>query len=157
MDKKFMVLAIEEAKKALKKEEVPIGALIVKDNEIIAKAHNLKEVFQNAIYHAEILAIKRACELLGSWRLTDCTLYVTIEPCPMCAGAILQGRIKRVVIGAMDAKSGACGSVVNLLNNSEFNHQTEIKTGVLEEECSQLMESFFKLLRKNKNDKLDKI
>lgn len=147
MDEGFMVSAIEEAKKAFSKKEVPIGAVIVKDNEIIARAHNLKETFENAIYHAEILAIKDACDSLGRWRLTDCTIYVTIEPCPMCAGAILQSRIKRLVIGAMDAKSGACGSVINLLNNPGFNHQTEIKTGVLERECSQLMEDFFKSLR----------
>ncbi|HZX21405.1 MAG TPA: tRNA adenosine(34) deaminase TadA [Clostridia bacterium] len=147
MDEGFMVSAIEEAKKAFSKEEVPIGAVIVKDNEIIAKAHNLKETFENAIYHAEILAIKDACDSLGRWRLTDCTIYVTIEPCPMCAGAILQSRIKRLVIGAMDTKSGACGSVINLLNNPGFNHQTEIKTGVLERECSRLMEDFFKSLR----------
>ncbi|MGB4312053.1 MAG: tRNA adenosine(34) deaminase TadA [Natronincolaceae bacterium] len=147
MDEKFMALAIEEAKKAFDKEEVPIGAIIIKDNKVIAKAHNLKETFKNAIYHAEILAIKDACNFLGRWRLTDCTIYVTIEPCPMCAGAILQSRIKELVIGAMDTKSGACGSVINLLNNPGFNHRTEIKTGVLERECSQLMEDFFKSLR----------
>lgn len=142
-----MLLAIEEAKKAFNKREVPIGAVIVKDNEVIAKGHNLRETSKNAISHAEILAIKEACDFLGGWRLTDCVLYVTIEPCPMCAGAILQSRIKKVVIGAMDVKSGACGSILNLLNNSKFNHQTEIEIGVLEEECSQLMKSFFKSLR----------
>lgn len=147
MDKKFMALAIEEAKKAFDKNEVPIGAVIVKNNEIIAKAHNLKETFQNAIYHAEILAIKEACRSLERWRLTDCTIYVTIEPCPMCAGAILQSRINRVVIGAMDPKSGACGSVINLPDNPKFNHRVEVETGVLEGECSQLMEEFFKFLR----------
>ena len=147
MDKKFMALAIEEAKKAFDKKEIPIGAVIVKDGEVIARAHNLKETLNNAIYHAEILAIKDACDFLGTWRLTGCTIYVTIEPCPMCAGAILQSRIKRVVIGAMDTKSGACGSVINLLNNPGFNHQAEIETGILEEECSQLMGKFFKLLR----------
>lgn len=147
MDKKFMALAIEEAKKAFDKKEVPIGAVIVKDGEVIARAHNLKETLNNAIYHAETLAIRDACDFLGTWRLTGCTIYVTIEPCPMCAGAILQSRIKRVVIGAMDTKSGACGSVINLLNNPGFNHQAEIETGILEEECSQLMGSFFKILR----------
>ncbi|MFW5648063.1 MAG: tRNA adenosine(34) deaminase TadA [Candidatus Alkaliphilus sp. MAG34] len=147
MDEKFMTMAIGEAKKALGKKEVPIGAVIVKDNEIIAKAHNLRETSKNAISHAEILAIRDACSFLGRWRLTGCTIYVTIEPCPMCAGAILQSRIKRVVIGAMDAKSGACGSVINLLNNPGFNHQTEIETGVLEKECSQLIGDFFKSLR----------
>lgn len=147
MDKKFMALAIEEAKKAFDKKEVPIGAVIVKDGEVIARAHNLKETLNNAIYHAETLAIGDACDFLGTWRLTGCTIYVTIEPCPMCAGAILQSRIKRVVIGAMDTKSGACGSVINLLNNPGFNHQAEIEIGILEEECSQLMGSFFKILR----------
>lgn len=142
-----MLLAIEEAKKAFNKKEVPIGAIIVKDNEVIARAHNLRETSKNATSHAELIAIQDACNLLGGWRLTDCILYVTIEPCPMCAGAILQSRIKKVVIGAMDAKAGACGSILNLLNNPKFNHQTEIETGVLEEECSQLMKKFFKCLR----------
>ena len=147
MEEKFMLLAIEEAKKAFNKKEVPIGAIIVKDNEVIARAHNLRETSKNATSHAELIAIQDACNLLGGWRLTDCILYVTIEPCPMCAGAILQSRIKKVVIGAMDAKAGACGSILNLLNNPKFNHQTEIETGVLEEECSQLMKKFFKCLR----------
>lgn len=142
-----MLLAIEEAKKAFNKKEVPIGAIIVKDNEVIARAHNLRETSKNATSHAELIAIQDACNLLGGWRLTDCILYVTIEPCPMCAGAILQSRIKKVVIGAMDSKAGACGSILNLLNNPKFNHQTEIETGVLEEECSQLMKKFFKCLR----------
>jgi len=147
LEEKFMLLAIEEAKKAFNKKEVPIGAIIVKDNEVIARAHNLRETSKNATSHAELIAIQDACNLLGGWRLTDCILYVTIEPCPMCAGAILQSRIKKVVIGAMDAKAGACGSILNLLNNPKFNHQTEIETGVLEEECSQLMKKFFKCLR----------
>lgn len=142
-----MLLAIEEAKKAFNKREVPIGAVIVKDNEVIAYGHNLRESSKNAITHAEIIAINNACNFLRGWRLTDCTLYVTIEPCPMCAGAILQSRIKKVVIGAMDPKAGACGSILNLLNNPKFNHQTEIVTGVLEEECSSLMKDFFKSLR----------
>lgn len=150
LDREFMLLAIDEAKKAFNKNEVPIGAVIVKDDKVIARAHNLREISKNAISHAEIIAIKEACDFLGGWRLTDCTLYVTIEPCPMCAGAILQSRIKKVVIGAMDPKAGACGSVLNLLNNPMFNHQTEIITGVLEEECSSLMKDFFKYLRQNK-------
>ena len=142
-----MLLAIKEAKKAFYKKEVPIGAVIVKDSKVIAKAHNLRETSKNAIFHAEILAIKDACNFLGGWRLTGCTLYVTIEPCPMCAGAVLQSRIKKGVIGAMDTKSGACGSIINLLNNPKLNHQTEIKTGIMKEECSQLMKKFFKTLR----------
>ncbi len=145
-----MRLAIEEAHKAFNKKEVPIGAIIVKDNNIISRAHNLRESDKSAISHAEINAIQQACNYLGGWRLTGCTLYVTIEPCPMCAGAILQSRIERVVIGAMDPKAGACGSILNLLNNSKFNHQTDITTGVLEEECSKLMKDFFKSLRQKK-------
>lgn len=145
-----MLLAIEEAKKAFEKREVPIGAVIVKDNEVIARAHNLRELSKNAISHAEIIAVQQACMALGGWRLTDCTLYVTIEPCPMCAGSILQSRIDKVVIGAMDPKAGACGSVLNVLNNSQFNHQCDVITGVLEDECSKLMKDFFRSLRKNK-------
>ena len=142
-----MIQAIEEAKKAFEKKEVPIGAVVVRNNEIIGRGHNLRETLKNATSHAEIIAIQDACNFLGGWRLTDCTLYVTIEPCPMCAGAILQSRIEKVVIGAMDPKAGACGSILNLLNNASFNHQTEIETGILEDECSQIMKSFFKSLR----------
>lgn len=147
LEENFMLEAIKEAKKAFNKKEVPIGAVVVKDNEIIGRGHNLRETTKNSISHAEIMAIQEACKFLGGWRLTDCTLYVTIEPCPMCAGAILQSRIQKVVIGAMDPKAGACGSLVNLLNDSRFNHQTEIEQGVLEEECSLLMKEFFKALR----------
>ena len=142
LEENFMLEAIEEAKKAFNKKEVPIGAVVVKDN--------LRETTKNSISHAEIMAIQEACKFLGGWRLTDCTLYVTIEPCPMCAGAILQSRIQKVVIGAMDPKAGACGSLVNLLNDSRFNHQTEIEQGVLEEECSLLMKEFFKALREKR-------
>ncbi len=148
MDEYYMGLALEEAKAAFLEGEVPIGAVIVRDGKVIARAHNLRELSKNAIAHAEILAIQRACDFLGGWRLTRSTLYVTIEPCPMCAGAILQSRIERVVIGAMDAKAGACGSIVNLLNHSAFNHQSEIKTGVLEADCKKIMQDFFSQLRK---------
>ena len=144
----YMAIALEEAEAAFNKKEVPIGAVIVRDNIIIARAHNLRELSKDATAHAEIIAIQRACDFLGGWRLTNSTLYVTIEPCPMCAGAILQSRIERVVIGAMDIKAGACGSVVNLLNNSSFNHQAEITTGVLEESCRSIMQEFFSRLRK---------
>lgn len=150
MDQWYMQLALEEARKAYDQKEVPIGAVIVRNNEVIGSGYNLRETMKNATSHAEIIAIEKACENLGGWRLTDTTLYVTIEPCPMCAGAILQSRIDRVVIGAMDPKAGACGSVVNLLNNPQFNHQTEIVTGILEEECSQIMKEFFKTLRQKK-------
>lgn len=150
LEENFMLEALEEAKKAFNKKEVPIGAVVVKDNEIIGRGHNLRETSKNPISHAEIMAIQEACKFLGGWRLTDCTLYVTIEPCPMCAGAILQSRIQKVVIGAMDPKAGACGSLVNLLNDSRFNHQTEIEQGLLQEECSLLMKEFFKALREKR-------
>ncbi|MBM7614683.1 tRNA adenosine(34) deaminase TadA [Alkaliphilus hydrothermalis] len=150
MDEYFMGLAIEEAKKAYVIGEVPIGAVLVRNGEVVSKAYNLRETEKNATYHAEILAIEKACRNLRGWRLTSSTLYVTIEPCPMCAGAILQSRIDRLVIGAMDPKAGACGSVVNLLDNQAFNHQTEIVAGVREEEAAQLMKNFFRELRKKK-------
>jgi len=147
MDKYYMGLALEEAQRAYDKKEVPIGAIIVRDNKVISAAHNLRETERNATAHAEVIAINEACKKLGGWRLTGSTLYVTIEPCPMCAGAILQSRIDRVVIGAMDPKAGACGSIINLLEIKEFNHQSEIIIGVLETECRDIMKKFFKTLR----------
>ncbi|KJF25622.1 adenosine deaminase [Clostridium aceticum] len=143
-----MRLALEEAKKAYDKGEVPIGAVVVRKGEVIATGYNLRETLKESIAHAEIIAIKEACKKAGGWRLTESTIYVTIEPCPMCAGAILQSRIDRVVIGAMDPKAGACGSIVNLLDNKAFNHQSEVVIGVLKEECSSIMKTFFKTLRK---------
>lgn len=145
-----MKVALEEAKKAYDKGEVPIGAVIARKGKVLAKAHNLRESLKDATAHAEIITIQKACNNAGGWRLTGSTLYVTIEPCPMCAGAILQSRIDKVVIGAMDPKAGACGSIVNLLNNESFNHQVEIVTGVMEEECSHLMKNFFRALRDSK-------
>lgn len=145
-----MKIALKEAQKAYSKEEVPIGVVIVKDEKIIAKAHNLKEINKNCLEHAEIRAIKKASKKLDSWRLTDCELYTTLEPCPMCAGAILQARIKKVYIGAMDEKSGACGSILNLFKDYKFNHNVEIESGILEEECQKILKDFFKMLRKNK-------
>ncbi|MCD5414603.1 MAG: tRNA adenosine(34) deaminase TadA [Clostridiales bacterium] len=147
MHEYFMEIALKEAKKAYNKEEVPIGAVITLDNQVIAKAHNLRETSKIATAHAELLAINKACKEIGDWRLTDCNLYVTIEPCPMCAGAIILSRIEKVIIGAMDYKSGACGSVINLLENNKLNHQAEIITEVLEYECSEIMKSFFQKLR----------
>lgn len=147
-DEFYMGLALQEAEAAFNKKEVPIGAIIVRDNTVIARAHNLREFSKDATAHAEVLAIKEACDFLGGWRLTNSTLYVTIEPCPMCAGAILQSRIERVVIGAMDAKAGACGSILNLLNNPAFNHQAAVTTGVLEDRCKELMQQFFYNLRR---------
>ncbi|MBT4761405.1 MAG: nucleoside deaminase [Bdellovibrionaceae bacterium] len=143
----FMQMALKLSQEAAERGEVPIGALIVKDGTIVAQAHNEKEEAQQAIYHAEILVIKRASEALGSWRLTDCTLYVTLEPCAMCAGAIIQSRIKRVVFATRDPKAGAGGSVLNVLENKNLNHQVEIVEGVLEQECSHELKSFFRKLR----------
>ncbi|SET75275.1 tRNA-adenosine deaminase [Natronincola peptidivorans] len=147
-----MQLALEEAKKAYKKGEVPIGAIVVRKDEVVATGHNLRESLKDATAHAEIISIQKACKKAGGWRLTESVLYVTIEPCPMCAGAILQSRIDRVVIGAMDPKAGACGSVINLFNQGHFNHKVEITTGVLEEECSSIMKAFFKTLRDSKRN-----
>ncbi|MCA1322429.1 tRNA adenosine(34) deaminase TadA [Bacillus tianshenii] len=152
-DEWFMKQAIEEAKKAEELAEVPIGAVIVKDGEIIAKAHNLRETTQRSITHAEILAIDEACKKLGTWRLEDTILYVTLEPCPMCAGAIVLSRVQKVVFGAMDPKAGCAGTLMNLLDEPRFNHQTEIVSGVLGEECGALLSDFFRKLRQKKKEK----
>ena len=144
---KFMKEALKEAKKAYNKLEVPVGAVIVKDGQVIARAHNLKETKTDTTKHAEILAIQKASRKLKSWRLLDCEMYVTLEPCQMCAGAIVQSRIPRVVVGCMNPKAGCTGSILNLLNIQAFNHQADLTTGVLEEECSQLMKQFFRELR----------
>ena len=146
---KFMKVALKEAKKACKKLEVPVGAVIVKDGKIIAKAHNQKETKFDTTKHAEILAIQKASKKLGAWRLLDCEMYVTLEPCPMCAGAIINSRIKKVYIGCMNPKAGCAGSIMNLLQVDKFNHQVEIEKGILEEECSSLLKDFFRNLRKS--------
>lgn len=151
-DEKGMALAIEEAKKAEVLGEVPIGAVIVHQDDVIATAFNLREKLQTTGSHAEMLAIDKANQALGSWRLEECTLYVTLEPCPMCAGAILQSRIPRVVYGAKDAKAGCAGSLFNLLTDDRFNHQVEVVPGVMEEESSQLLSDFFKALRQKKKE-----
>ena len=154
MDEYYMNLAIEEAKKAAKIGEVPIGAIIVHKNEIIARGYNLRETTQNATTHAELLAIQEACAKIGSWRLEETTLYVTLEPCPMCAGAILQSRIPRVVYGARDLKAGCVDSLYTLLNDNRFNHVCEVTEGVLAETCGNLLTTFFRELRmKKKNQK----
>ena len=146
----FMRQAIEEANKAKSIGEVPIGAIIVKNGKIIARAHNLREKIQLSNAHAEMLAITSANEVLGSWRLEECTMYVTLEPCPMCAGAIVQSRIPTVVYGAKDPKGGCCGTIYNLLEEQRFNHQCEVISGILEEECGQLLSDFFRELRQKK-------
>ena len=141
--------AIKEARKAYKKDEVPVGAVIVKDGEIIARAHNVKEQKKDTTKHAEIIAIQKASKKLESWRLENCTMYVTLEPCAMCTGAMIQARLKKVVIGTMDEKTGACGSVINLFRY-EFNHKIEVETGVLQPKCEKILKEFFKELRDSK-------
>ena len=148
----FMKEALKEAEKAYKKLEVPVGAIIVKDGKIIARAYNQKESKTDTTKHAEILAIQKASKKLKSWRLIDCEMYVTLEPCTMCAGAIIHSRIKKVYIGAMDEKTGAVGSVLNLFEDYKFNHKPEVETGILKEECESLLKQFFKELRKLKSN-----
>lgn len=139
-----MQQALVEAQKAYDMGEVPIGAVIVKDGKIIARGHNLRETEKDPTLHAEMVAIREAAQHLGGWRLTGCELYVTIEPCPMCAGAIIQARIQRVVFGALDPKAGCAGSLYNLLQDSRFNHRVEVVGGVMEEECRRIMQDFFR-------------
>lgn len=147
MEHFFMEKALEEAQKAFDVDEVPIGAVIVRNGEIIGAGHNLREKEKDPTLHAEMIAIRNGAAFLNGWRLLDCDLYVTIEPCPMCAGAILQARIKRVVFGARDPKAGCAGSLYNLLQDNRFNHTVEIVEGILENECSTIMKDFFKRKR----------
>ena len=150
MQEEFMNEALKEAKKAYKKLEVPVGAVIVKNGEIIARAHNQKETKFDTTKHAEILAIQKASKKLKSWRLLDCEMYITLEPCSMCAGAIINSRIKKIYIGAMDQKTGAVGSVLNLLEDYTFNHKVQVEYGILSNECENVLKNFFKELRKIK-------
>jgi len=156
-DEKYMRTAIKQAKKAGAIGEVPIGCIIVYEDKIIARGYNRRTIDKNVLSHAEINAIRKACRKIGDWRLEGCTMYVTLEPCPMCAGAIVQARIPRVVIGCMNAKAGCAGSVLDMLHEEGFNHQVETETGVLGEECSQMMKDFFRELReRNKKKQEDK-
>lgn len=150
MDEKYMREAIKQAKKAEAMDEVPIGCVIVQYDQIIARGYNLRETKQQSISHAEIIAIQKACKKLGSWRLEDCVLYVTLEPCAMCTGAILQSRVKKVVYGASDPKGGCIESCIKLYEYKGFNHYPEVSTGVLQEECSELLREFFRNKRKQK-------
>ena len=152
INEKFMKEALKEAQKAYKKLEVPVGAIIVKNGKIVARAHNLEETKNDTTKHAEILAIEKASKKLGNWRLIDCEMYVTLEPCPMCAGAIVNSRIKKVNIGAMDEKTGACGSKLNLLQDFNFDTKVDMEIGILENECRELLQKFFVALRKLKNN-----
>ena len=149
-EEKYMRAAIKEAKKAYALEEVPIGCVIVRDGKIIARGYNRRNTDKNTLAHAELTAIKKASKKCGDWRLEDCTMYVTLEPCQMCAGAIVQSRMKKVVIAAMNPKAGCAGSVLNLLQMAEFNHQVEIERGLLEDECSTMLSTFFRNLREKK-------
>ena len=144
---KYMKEALKEAKKAFALQEVPIGCVIVQDEKIIARGYNRRNTDKNVLAHAELAAIRKADRKTGDWRLEDCTLYVTLEPCQMCAGAIVQSRIPRVVIGAKNPKAGCAGSVLNLLQMKEFNHQAELVEGVMEKECAEILQDFFRKLR----------
>ena len=149
-DEKYMKMALKEAKKAYELNEVPIGCVIVRDDKVIGKGYNKRNTDKNVLSHAELIAMKQACKKTGDWRLEDCTMYVTLDPCQMCAGAMVQARLKKVVIGSMNAKAGCAGSVLNILQMDAFNHQVEIERGVLEEECSTLISGFFADLREQK-------
>ncbi|MDD3221029.1 MAG: tRNA adenosine(34) deaminase TadA [Lachnospiraceae bacterium] len=160
-DERYMKEAIKQAKKAAAIEEVPIGCVIVYGDKIIGRGYNKRNLKKNTLAHAEIIAMNKASRVIGDWRLEDCTLYVTLEPCPMCAGAIVQARVPKVVIGSMNPKAGCAGSVLNVLQTEGFNHQVDVETGVLGDECSEMLSSFFKELRKlkkaNKKKKQDKL
>lgn len=150
MDEFFMNEALKEAYKAYEINEVPIGAVIVKNGEVVGRGYNQKETLKDATLHAEISAIKDACSNLGGWRLPGCTMYVTLEPCPMCAGALVNARVEKLVIGAKDFKTGACGSVLNIVQTEQLNHQIDVQFGVLEEDCTHILKSFFAELRSSK-------
>ena len=147
-DEKYMREAIKQARKAAKIDEVPIGCVIVYDDKIIARGYNRRNTDKSTLAHAEIIAIRKAAKVIGDWRLEDCTVYITLEPCPMCAGAIVQARIPRVVVGAMNPKAGCAGSVINLLQMDGFNHKAELTSGVLVDECRTMLQDFFKEMRK---------
>lgn len=151
MDEYFMKEALKEAYKAYEINEVPIGAVIVRNGEIVGRGYNQKETLKDATLHAEISAIRDACKNLGGWRLPGCAMYVTLEPCSMCAGALVNARVEKLIIGAPDYKTGSCGSVINIVQNEEFNHQIDVEFGVLQEDCSNLLKDFFIELRNNKN------
>lgn len=152
-DEKYMKEAIRQAKKAKALDEVPIGCVIVYEDKIIARGYNRRNTDKNTLSHAELNAIRKACKKLGDWRLEGCTMYITLEPCQMCAGAIVQARVSRVVIGSMNPKAGCAGSVLNILQMDRFNHQVELTKGVLQEECSTMLSEFFKELREKKKVK----
>lgn len=147
----YMKQALKQAKKAFENNEVPVGAIIVKNNKIIARSYNKKEGKKDTTKHAEIIAIQKASKKLNAWRLEDCSMYVTLEPCTMCIGAIINARIKNLYIGTMDEKTGACGSVLNIPKDYKFNHIVNVKTNILQEECKKILQDFFRILRKRKD------
>lgn len=151
---KFMKEAIRQAKKAYALEEVPIGCVIVYEGKIIARGYNRRNTDKNTLSHAELIAIRKAAKKLGDWRLEECTMYITLEPCQMCAGAMMQARLTNAVIGCMNPKAGCAGSVLNILEMDGFNHKVHVERGVLEEECSQMLSQFFKELREKKKKKM---
>ncbi len=157
-DEKYMKEAIRQARKAEAIGDVPIGCVIVHEGKIIARGYNRRNREKTVLAHAELQAMKKACKIIGDWRLEDCTMYITLEPCQMCAGAIVQARITRVVIGSMNSKAGCAGSILNLLQMKEFNHQVDLEKGILEEECSQMLSDFFRRLRtrRKKEKELEK-
>ncbi len=155
MNDKYMREALKEARKAIRLGEVPIGCVIVYQDKIIGRGYNKRNTKKTALAHAELIAIEKASKVMGDWRLEDCVMYVTLEPCQMCSGAIVQARIKKVVVGTMNPKAGCAGSILNLLQMKEFNHQVELETGVLEEECTKVLQDFFQDLRvRNRKEKL---
>lgn len=154
-DEKYMKQALRLAKKAKDNGDVPIGCIIVYDGKVIARGYNRRNKEKQSLAHAELIAIRKASKIIGDWRLEECTMYVTLEPCQMCSGAIVQARIPRVVIGCMNPKAGCAGSIINLLDMKEFNHQVEVTRGVLEEECSEILKEFFKELRVRLKTKTD--
>ena len=156
MNEKYMKEALKQARKASRLGEVPIGCVIVYQDKIIGRGYNKRNTKKTTLAHAELVAIEKASKTMGDWRLEDCTMYVTLEPCQMCSGAIVQARIKKVVVGTMNPKAGCAGSILNLLQMKEFNHQVELEIGVLEKECTEVLQTFFKELRnRNKLEKLE--
>ena len=156
-DEKYMKEAIKQAKRAFKQDEVPIGCVIVQDGKIMARADKKRNMKRNPLAHAEIMAINKAAKVTGDWRLEDCVMYITLEPCQMCAGAIVQARIPKVVIGSMNPKAGCAGSILNLLQVQAFNHQVELVKGVMEKECTGMLQDFFKQLRDKKKEEKKKL
>jgi tRNA(adenine34) deaminase len=151
-EEKYMAMAVRQARQAARIGEVPIGCVIVRDGEVIGRGYNRRTVDHNVLAHAEITAIRKACRAVGDWRLEGCDLYVTLEPCPMCAGAIIQARIPRVYVGAMNPKAGCAGSVMNILGEKGFNHQAEVHTGILGDTCSAMLKTFFRELREKRKE-----